>query len=217
MKITILCTSINHAIWPSLSKWKEEQKSKGHEVSLINDKSELFGGDLFFLVSCGQLIKEKERLNFKQTLVLHASDLPKSRGWSPHIWNILEGNNKITVSLFECKDLVDSGKIWLKESFQLDGHELLNEINEKLFTVQCSLMDKAIEGFSTIDPQEQVGKNDVYHRIRTPEDSRIDLEKSIKDQFNLLRVVDSDRYPAFFEHLGYRYEIKITKAYKNKQ
>ena len=33
---------------------------------------------------------------------------------------------------------------------------------------------------------------------RTPADSEIDPGKSILEQFNLLRIVDSERYPAFF-------------------
>ena len=47
---------------------------------------------------------------------------------------------------------------------------------------------------------------------RTPADSRLDPDKSIAEQFELLRVVDNQRYPAFFDHRGRRYRITIEKV-----
>jgi methionyl-tRNA formyltransferase len=37
----------------------------------------------------------------------------------------------------------------------------------------------------------------------------LDPQKSLAEQFNILRVVDNDRYPAFFEWNGRRYNLKI--------
>lgn len=59
--------------------------------------------------------------------------------------------------------------------------------------------------------KEQEGEESFYPR-RRPEDSRIDIGKSIKDQFDLLRVVDNERYPAFFEYNGCRYVLKIERS-----
>ena len=69
---------------------------------------------VFFLISFLHIVKKEIRHRFKHTLVIHASDLPVGKGWSPHIWEILKGNNKITVSLLEAEDKVDSGNIWKK-------------------------------------------------------------------------------------------------------
>ena len=55
---------------------------------------------------------------------------------------------------------------------------------------------------------KQTGKESFYRR-RKPEDSKLDVDKSIKEQFNLLRTVDNDRYPAYFEMFGRKYIIKI--------
>lgn len=57
---------------------------------------------------------------------------------------------------------------------------------------------------------EQQGETSYWPR-RTPEDSKLDPEKSLQDQFNLLRIVDNERYPAYFELNGQRYLIKIFK------
>lgn len=212
MKISILCTDPNNPVINSLREWTDEMSSKGHAVSLVFDKANLQGGGILFLVSCSQIIRDAERDQYKATLVLHASDLPKGRGWSPYIWSVLGGANQITVSLLEASEPVDSGAIWLKTTFSLEGHELLPEINEKLFAAELLLMSQAVDQFDYIKPAPQTGELGPHMAKRSPADSRLDPNKSIAEQFNLLRVVDSQRYPAFFDHLGKRYLIRIEKA-----
>jgi methionyl-tRNA formyltransferase len=145
-------------------------------------------------------------------LVLHASDLPEGRGWSPHIWSVLEGKNTLTLSLLEADSKVDQGPIWLKQTIELEGHELFNEINDKLFRAEIELMAEAIRSANVIIPKSQSNLASNYYPKRTPEDSRLNIDKSLIDQFNLLRVADKDRFPAFFEYLGPRYILKIEKA-----
>jgi methionyl-tRNA formyltransferase len=212
MRISILCTVPNHPVVSYLNNWMHEMSIKGHLVSLFFDKGELPGGDVLFLVSCGQIIRENEQKKYKATLVLHASDLPKGRGWSPHIWAILDGADKIVVSLLEATEPVDSGAVWLKTSFKLEGHELLSEINAKLFAAELLLMTKAVEEFWEIQPIQQIGEPGPYMALRYPKDSELDPERTIADQFDLLRVTDPQRYPAFFNFRGKRYLLKIEKA-----
>ena len=211
MNISILCSTPDHPVVNSLHLWISDMFSKGHTTSLFYDKADLPGGDVLFLVSCSQMIRDTERKKYKATLVLHASDLPRGRGWSPLIWSILGGDNRITVSLLEADDPVDSGPIWLKTNFSLEGHELLPEINEKLFDAELLLMTQAVEEFDAITPTPQQGVVGPYMRRRTPQDSQLDPNKSLAEQFNLLRIVDSQRYPAFFYYRGERYLVNIEK------
>jgi methionyl-tRNA formyltransferase len=216
MNIAILCTDPNHPVIKKLHKWVSEMSSRGHSVSLVYDKADLHGGDVLFLVSCSQLIRDAERNKYRVALVLHASDLPKGRGWSPYIWSILSGTNHITVCLLEAKDPVDSGDIWLKSTFNLDGHELLPEIHEKLFETELLLMTQSIEQFESIRPIPQQSDPGTYLPKRSNEDSRLEPSKTIAEQFDLLRVVDSQRYPAFFDYRGKRYLIRIEKDKSDK-
>ncbi|MES2208442.1 MAG: formyltransferase family protein [Pseudomonadota bacterium] len=211
MNISVLCTDSGHPVVKHLQNLQLRMSSQGHTVLLVHDKVELPGGDILFLVSCSQIIRETERKKYQATLVLHASDLPKGRGWSPYIWSILCGANQITVSLLEASEPVDSGAIWLKTIFNLEGHELLPEINQKLFEAELRLMTEAVEKFGSITPHQQLGDPGAYMAKRSPKDSQIDPYKSIAEQFNLLRVVDAERYPAFFEYLGKRYIVRIEK------
>ena len=212
MKISILCTDHLHPVVLRLNEWSKRMAAEQHIVSLFFDTGDLPGGDILFLVSCSQMVGNIERSKYKATLVIHASDLPRRRGWSPHIWSILDGENEITVSLLEASEPLDTGLIWLKTSFLLEGHELLGEINKKLFNAEIFLMTCAIDDINKINPTKQTGDPGSYMKKRTPADSEIDPEKSILEQFNLLRIVDSERYPAFFYHQGHKYQIKIEKV-----
>ena len=58
--------------------------------------------------------------------------------------------------------------------------------------------------------KEQTGNKSSYKR-RTPDDSKVDPNKSIKSQFDLLRVVDNEKYPAYFINENVRYNIKIVR------
>ena len=56
--------------------------------------------------------------------------------------------------------------------------------------------------------QPQHGEASHYRR-RRPADSQLDAELSLAEQFNLLRVVDNQSYPAFFQWRGRRYILNL--------
>jgi methionyl-tRNA formyltransferase len=210
MKISVLCSDLDHPVYPYLRDWAR-RRAREHEIALETCSSNLHGGDILFLVSSHEMIGKSLRENYRKSLVLHASDLPRGRGWSPHIWAVLEGQRRISLSLLEAADPVDTGDIWKKTSFELEGHELYDEINAKLFQAEIDLMDYAIDSFTTVRPVRQTAADATYYRRRTPGDSKIDIDASIREQFALLRVADPNRYPAFFEKDGHVYEIILRK------
>jgi methionyl-tRNA formyltransferase len=212
MRIAILCSSETHPINSYLAEWISSQQHR-HEIALMRKKSELIEGDLLFLISCSEIISEPERSKFSKSLVIHASDLPSGRGWSPHIWQILEGATEITVTLLEAEDSVDSGAIWCKQNVTVPKNFLWDEVNEVIFKAELDLMDFAVENFGKINPLAQPDEVEpTYHRRRTPEDSEIDPQKSVADQFDLIRVCDPDRFPAYFHLHGQKYTLRLEKA-----
>ena len=48
-----------------------------------------------------------------------------------------------------------------------------------------------------------------HYRRRWPADSELDPERSLAEQFNLLRVVDNQRYPAFVHWRGRRFVQQV--------
>ncbi|WP_223473514.1 formyltransferase family protein [Pseudomonas sp. BF-B-27] len=211
MKITLLCSDEQHPVNNHLLRWIK-LNCDSHQIALTRKKSELPGGDILFLISCSEIVNAQDRAKYRSCLVLHASDLPRGRGWSPHIWQIIEGAHEITLTLLEAEDSVDSGKIWSQISFPLPKHALWNELNERLFDAEIELIDFAVENYEKIEPRPQnLDIKPTYYTRRTPEDSRLDPDNSIASQFNKIRVCDPKRFPAFFELHGHRYKISLEK------
>jgi methionyl-tRNA formyltransferase len=213
-KITLLCTDPNHPIYSYLKQWKYENDNI-YEISLLNRVNEIaFGGDILFLISCSEIIRTTTKSLFSHVLVLHASDLPLGRGWSPHIWDVLAGKQSITLSLLEAKEPVDTGDIWIKEVIQLNGRELFDEINKLLFKAELNLIKWACLNYKCCCPIPQESLKSDYFRKRTPNDSELNINDTLDNQFNLLRVCDPSRFPAFFYKDGQKYTIRIEKDEK---
>lgn len=211
MNITVFCDSETHPINPYLIQWVGKHSAL-HDAALIRKKSEAKGGDLLLLVSCSEILTQQDRAAYAKTLVIHASDLPRGCGWSPHIWQILEGQTEIFVTLLEAEDKVDSGDIWHQLSCHVPRHALWDEINRRIFNAELKLMDFAVENFGTVIPRLQ--SRDVsptYYRKRTPDQSELDVRKSLEEQFDLIRVADPDRFPSFFKIHGHTYKIRVEK------
>ena len=209
MRISFLVGSADHPIVPVLQQWKER---KGLDCHLMFDVADLDGGDILFLISYNRLVSKRYRSLFNNTLVLHASDVPRGRGWSPHVWSILEGAESITVSLLEAEDKIDSGAIWKKVVCRVPREAIFNEINSILFEAELELIDYAIENYHLIVPTPQPTKIEpTYYRRRTAEDSELDPSLSIGDQFDLLRVADPIRYPAYFKYRGETYFLTLRR------
>lgn len=207
--VVILCSDPHHPVNPWLEAWADRHADRA-QIRIERDYRTLVGGDFLFLVSCHQIIRKPVRDLFRHTLVLHASALPRGRGMSPHVWQVLEGCQQLTLSLLNAEDELDSGEIWAQRNIPLSGTELHDEIHALLFAAETELMSWALEHCDHSRPRQQRGEPS-YYRKRTPQDSRIDPTRPLAESFNLLRIADPDRYPAFFEMHGQTYRIRIDK------
>lgn len=177
----------------------------------IPDRPNLLA-DFCFCLSYGRIVSTATRARFRHTLVVHESDLPRGKGWSPLTWQILEGQQRIPVTLFEAAEQVDSGAIYSQRWLDFQGHELVDELRAEQAEATFNLCRWFVDEYpaSAEQARPQSGQQTFYPR-RRPEDSRLDPKQTIAEQFNLLRVVDNERYPAFFDYHGERYRIRVAK------
>jgi len=211
LNITVLCSNAQHPVNAYLEAWSKEV-SAYHNIKIVRRCAELTSGDFLFLISCSELIKQEYRDKYTHALVLHASDLPKGRGWSPHVWDIMQGEEVITLCLLEAEDKVDTGRIWLKHAIPVKKTALWNEVNNLLFESEIRLMNEALVHYDRITPYQQaIDIEPTYHRKRVLEDSWVDPCSSIAEQFNLIRMCDPERYPAWFELHGKKYKLVLEE------
>jgi methionyl-tRNA formyltransferase len=165
--------------------------------------------DIVFILSYHQIIPKEILEKNRHNIVIHASPLPKGKGWAPLFWQVLEGKNKIPFTMIEAGDKVDNGDVYMQEMLELTGHELNEELRGKQAKMTIQMCLKFASNYEKYKiPIAQNGKESFYVR-RNKEDSKLDLDKPIREQFNLLRIVNNNEYPAFFELDGNRYILKI--------
>jgi methionyl-tRNA formyltransferase len=165
-----------------------------------------------FCLSFGEVVTVEFRSQFDHTLVVHESDLPQGKGWSPLTWQILEGKSKIPVTLIEAEDRVDSGVIYAQHWLEFQSHELIDEVREGQAHATHDLCRWFVDHYpeSVAAGKVQKGEERFYER-RSPKDSELDPNKALAEQFDMLRFVDNERYPAFFGLRGQQYRLNITK------
>ena len=205
MTVTIL---IDNDSWftPYGYQLQNEIRNIGYVCDIVFKHKDVKKGSVLFLLGCVRMFHHL-KLN-THNIVIHGSDLPQGKGWSPLSWQILEGKNSIPMTLFEATEELDAGKIYIKDSIELTGYELLNETQNMLGLKTIELAVKFMKNIDNIEGIEQAGISTFYPK-RTPVDSELDINKSIKDQFDLLRICSNDRYPAFFHINNRKYILKI--------
>lgn len=209
MQVTILTDNANSWIIPYVEQLKG-RLSHLHDVRHIFRFSDIESGDVMFLLSCEKILPSKYLKLHSHNIVVHPSPLPQGKGHSPLAWQILEGVNKIPMTLFEAVEAVDAGDIYISDFIELEGHELNDEIKNLQGLKTIEMVEKYLENYTHIQGRQQSGNESFYPR-RGPSDSKMSVDKTIEEQFDLLRVVDNERYPAFFVKDGHKYILKIYK------
>lgn len=187
----------------------------GHQATLIRDYAKVPSGNIAFYLSCMRITPPETLDRNERNLVVHASDLPKGRGFSPMVWQILEGADQIPVTMIYMSKEVDAGEIVLQETVSLEGHELNDEMRAKLGETIVKMCLRFTNSPSPPTARSQSGPTNWYRR-RRPQDSQLDVNQPLGEQFDLLRVVDNQRYPAFFDYRGHRYTLRIEKQNTSK-
>jgi methionyl-tRNA formyltransferase len=143
----------------------------------------------------------------------HETALPEGRGCAPLQWTVLNGVKKVTMSFFQMVEKVDTGPLLGQDSFDLTCTDLLDDMRDKSRDVVLRLLDSYLVPYlqGAITPYEQQGESS-YYRKRTLQDSRLDLQKPLSEQWDLIRVCDNEAYPAWFELNGQKIILKRYKA-----
>jgi len=165
--------------------------------------------DVIFILSYHRIIEQERLKKNKWNCVVHASALPEGKGWAPLFWQVLEGEVEIPFTMFEASSGVDDGDIYFQNKLSLTGYELNKELRHKQAKLTIQMCLEFVDNYSRyLPPSKQVGDESFYPK-RTHVDSELDINKTIKEQFDLLRIVNNQEYPAFFEIDGRKYKLTI--------
>lgn len=186
----------------------DELRKKGFQSSLSYSHENVEEGSISIYLSYMRIVPEPFISRTYQSLVVHASNLPHGKGFSPWVWQILEGKNDIPLCLFKMEAGLDEGDIFKRHTLHLVGDELIDQIR---LLLAHSIWEMILSHLTSREEPESFPQegDSTFYRRRTKEDSVIDIQRSILEQFNILRVVDNEQYPAHFYYLGKKYILKV--------
>jgi len=214
LKIAVL-TSKESWFVPHAEVFVNGLKQKGYDVQLFHSHDPVDESfRIVFMLSYFEIVSEDFLKKHKHNLVVHESDLPKGKGWAPLFWQVIEGKNKIPIVMFEAGKGVDNGDIYIKDHILLEGHELYNQMRQKQATKTIQMCENFLDDYESMKAMPQRGNESSYPK-RTQEDSELDINKSLCEQFNLLRTVNNEDFPAFFYYEDTKYILKIFKENAN--
>jgi len=205
--LDILIDNPNSWMWQYIQILEDTLSVFANGIRIFKNSNEVEYGDILFILSCDKILEAKTLGKHKNNIVIHESDLPIGKGWSPLSYQVESGANKIPITLFEADKTLDSGKWYLKDNIQLAGYELIDQIREK----QAIKSFEMIEEYLSKYPMEGYAQRgeETFYKKRVPKDQELNLDKSLREQFNTLRVCDNNKYPATFSIYGRKYTLKI--------
>jgi len=167
--------------------------------------------DIVFPLSYTKILPEIFLKKNNLVLVAHPSKLPKDKGFAPLQHQILMNKKKFYMTLIGASKKVDAGKIYFQNSFILKGTELSDEIRDIQGNQVLKIIKKLLIKYPNIKSKKQAGKSN-FNKRRYPKDSQLNINKTIKQQFNHLRINDNKLYPSYFIFKGCKYIIKVFKG-----
>ena len=208
IKVAFLFDKQNDWIFSFFKDFNFERNNFSFYKFFETDK--LIDFDIVFLLGYTKILSNEFLKKNKLTLVIHESDLPNGKGFSPLQWQIIQGKSEIIFSLIKASEKVDSGDIFLQSKVIFDGTELYEEIRKKQAEATKSLIIKFLNDYPYNKSKKQEGSGYFFLR-RTKADGELNISKTLEENFNLLRIGNNDLWPSFFYFRGVKYVIKIYK------
>lgn len=190
-------------------------KCKYKKCKLIKEldinEIEKYNPDYIFVINWRTIFSEKLLSIPKYgTIGIHASDLPKYRGFAPVNWAIINGEKNIAITIFYLDKNVDTGEIIQKEYIDILYKDDINSMMKKVKYKYYQMFEKLVLNLNNIKSKKQVG-NVTYTCKRKPEDGEINfLFQDSLSIYNLIRSLTYP-YPMAFCKLNEKY-IFINKA-----
>jgi len=208
-KVTFLLDKSNLWFEKQLKNYDFKLNNK-YTFKISKNSNNIKKQNIVFPLSYTKILPEIFLEENELVLIAHASKLPSDRGFAPLQYQILKNKKKFYMTLIKAEKGVDTGRIFLQNSFTLDGTELSCEIRKIQGSQYLKIIKKFLVRYPNVKSKKQKNKSN-FNKRRYPKDSQLNINKTIKQQFNHLRINDNKLYPSFFYFKGKKYIVKIFK------
>lgn len=135
-------------------------------------------------------------------ICFHSTPLPYGRGGSPIQNMVLNGHRDTQVVALKMTNQLDAGPIYLRQDVSLIGGG--EEVFRRIYQTTISMMKSLLTFLPS--PTEQEGEVTIFTR-RQSDDSKLDMDDSIDNIFDKIRILDVDNYPPAYIEIG---DYKLT-------
>ena len=168
------------------------------EIENISDLDTSY--DVVFASGVYSLIKE-EYLNYPTYGIIgfHETPLPEGRGNAPIQWTIENKRPNLTITAIKFVKEMDAGDYVYQYNISINDSDTLVELEkirqEGIQKCFSAIIDEMEKGYLVV--REQTGGPSISPK-RTPHDSELDVNKTLIDLWDKIRICDNDKFPAFF-------------------
>ena len=173
------------ALAHGLPVYQPEKMSGSEEMSELMT----LGADGIVTAAFGQFLPTKLLDSVDFAVNVHASLLPKYRGGAPIHYAIINGDKEAGVTIMEMVKKMDAGDMIAKASTPITDNDNVGTMFEKLAVIGRDLLLKTLPDYiaGNIKPEPQDEEAATFSPNITPEQERIDWNKSARDVFNHIR------------------------------
>lgn len=173
------------ALAHNLPVYQPEKMSGSEEMAELMT----LGADGIVTAAFGQFLPTKLLDSVDFAVNVHASLLPKYRGGAPIHYAIINGEEEAGVTIMEMVKKMDAGDMIAKASTPITDDDNVGTMFEKLAVIGRDLLLKTLPDYiaGNIKPEPQDESKVTFSPNITPEEERIDWNKSARDVFNHIR------------------------------
>ncbi len=173
------------ALAHNLPVYQPEKMSGSEEMAELMT----LGADGIVTAAFGQFLPTKLLDSVDFAVNVHASLLPKYRGGAPIHYAIINGEKEAGVTIMEMVKKMDAGDMIAKASTPITDEDNVGSMFEKLAVIGRDLLLKTLPDYiaGNITPEPQDESKATFSPNITPEQERIDWNKSARDVFNHIR------------------------------
>lgn len=173
------------ALAHNLPVYQPEKMSGSEEMAELMT----LGADGIVTAAFGQFLPTKLLDSVDFAVNVHASLLPKYRGGAPIHYAIINGEQEAGVTIMEMVKKMDAGDMIAKASTPITDDDNVGTMFEKLAVIGRDLLLKTLPDYiaGNIKPEPQDESKATFSPNITPEQERIDWNKSARDVFNHIR------------------------------
>ncbi len=171
------------------------------------------------LLSCGFsfTIPYEVISSFEYAINVHPTLLPKYRGYRSGPYILINGEKESGVTVHFLTEDLDKGDILLQERFEVSAFDTSQSMKRKTDDCEKGVVLRALqmlEEGNFICKKQDESLASTYNYMRTPNDSEINWNHSLKSLYNQIRACDPEKYPAFFYVNGEKVYIRLWRESK---